>query len=262
MVDGMELAKQSTDLGTSVAGEVRADTSLEVGRLPHVEHGAGGIGEPVDTGSVGEPGGEAELGGLRVPDQAWQIQQLLESDDPERAGSFEQGVEEVTGGQHIGQGPVGGLVGEPEDRGQGAQLAVGHHVADQPPGQRQRVDGGIGEAVPSGGHQGMIEKGEVEAKVVADEYGSADELQKGREHLADPGCSGHHGVADAGQSRDERRDPLVGSDQRLVGAEHLTTPVAGGGHLGERRGRRGASGRFDVHHHEGHLVKGCAEVVE
>ena len=93
MVDATELAKQPAHLGTAVAGEVRADPGLDVGCLPHIENSAGRIDEPVDAGSMGEPGGEAEFGGLRMPDQPGEVEQFLESEYPERSGSFEQRVQ-------------------------------------------------------------------------------------------------------------------------------------------------------------------------
>ena len=71
-----------------------------------------------------------------------------------------------------------------------------------------------------------------------------------------------HGVADAGEGGDERRDPLVGPDQGLEGAEQLAAPVPGRGHLGQRGGRRRTAGGLDVDHHEGHLAEGGPEVVE
>ena len=170
MVDGVELAEQPADLPPLVGGEVRADPGLQIGGLAHVEHVAGGVGEPVDAGPVGEPDGEAELGRLGVAHQPGQVEQLLEVQDPEGARPLQQGVEQVAGGQHVGQGPVGRLVGESERGGQGPELAVVHHVADQPAGQGQGVDGPVGQPLPAGGDEGMVEEGEVEAQVVAHQH--------------------------------------------------------------------------------------------
>ena len=97
---------------------------------------------------------------------------------PNDAGPLQEGVEQVAGGEHVGQGPVGRLVGEPERGGQGAELAVGHHVADQAPGQGQGVDGGVGQAVPARGHEGVVEEGEVEAQVVADQTAAPTNSRK------------------------------------------------------------------------------------
>ena len=162
---------------------------MEVGGLAHVEHVAGGVGEPVDAGPVGEAGGEAELGRLGVAHQPGQVEQLLEADDAERAGPLEQGVQQVAGGQDVGQRPVGRLVGEVQGGGQGAELAVGHHVAHEAAGQGQGVDGGVGQAVPAGGLEGVVEEGEVEADVVADDHPAAQELEERGEHLAERGAS-------------------------------------------------------------------------
>jgi hypothetical protein len=56
---------------------------VEVGCLADVEDVAGGVGEPVDAGPVGESGGETKLGRLRVADKAGEVEELLESEDPE-----------------------------------------------------------------------------------------------------------------------------------------------------------------------------------
>ena len=89
MMDGVELSEESSDLRTSITGEVGADPRLQIGGLSHVEHVAGGVGEPVDARTMREPDGKSELARLRVADQARQIEQLLELDDSEGSGPFE-----------------------------------------------------------------------------------------------------------------------------------------------------------------------------
>ena len=225
VVDGLHLAQQPADLVATVTGEVRTDPGLQVGRLAHVEHLARPVGEPVDPGPMGE------------------VEQLLEAEDPERPGSLEHGVEEVAGGQHVVERPVRRLMGEAEGRRQGAELAVGNHVPDQAAGEGQGVHGGIGQSFPPRRLQGMVEEGQVEPEVVTDQHGAAHELEERREHLADPGGTGDHGVGDPGQGGDERRDSLVGPDEGLIGPEQLATPVPGRRHLGEGRGRRSSPRR-------------------
>jgi hypothetical protein len=168
-----------------------------------------------------------------MADQAGELEELLELEDPVGPGPLEHRMQEVTGGQHVGHGPVGGLVEQSKACRKRTELAVGNRVPHQPAGQRQRVHRRVAEGIPSGGDQGMVEEGAVESKVVAHQNGPPDELQERREHLADPGSLGDHGVADAGERRDEWGDPLVGADERLEGAEHLSAPKTGSRHFGE-----------------------------
>ncbi len=83
IVDGVELSQQSPDLWAPVTGEVGTNPRMEIGCLAHIEDVAGGVGEPVDAGPVGESGGETKLGRLRVADKAGEVEELLESEDPE-----------------------------------------------------------------------------------------------------------------------------------------------------------------------------------
>ena len=108
----------------------------------------------------------------------------------------------------------------------------------------------------------MIQKGKVEPHVVAHDHTASEELEEGREHLADPGRLRDHGVTDPGEGGDRRWDPLVGPDERLIGGEQLATPETGRRHLGEGRRRRRPSGGLHVEDHEGDLAQGCSEVVE
>ncbi len=261
VVDGVELTEQPPG-PPPVPGEVGPDLLADVGGLAHIEHVAGGIGEPVHAGAMGETGREEELARLRMADQPGEVEQLPECQDPVRTGPLEHGMEEVGGGQDVGQGPVGRPVGEPEVRGQGAELAVGHHVAHQTSGQGQGVHGGVGQALASGRGQGVVDEREVEAQVVPDEHGPADELEERGEHLPGAWGVGHHGIADAGERGDERGYAPIGPDQGLVGADQLAAPVPGGGDLGERRRGRRAAGGLDVDDHEGHLAERGAQIVE
>jgi hypothetical protein len=154
-----------------------------------------------------------------MADQPGEIEQLGETEDPERPGPLEQGVKEVSGGQHVGEGTVRGSVRQSERRGQGPQLAVGHGVTDESTGQGQRVHRVVGQRFSVRRDQRVVEEGEVEADVVAHEHRAADELQQRGQHGPGGRGSEHHGVGDAGQGADERGDPLVGLDQGLEGAE-------------------------------------------
>ena len=77
------------------------------------------------------------------------------------------------------------LVVEPEPRRQRAEPAVGHLVAHEPAGERDRVDAPVGQRRPTGPLEGVAEEGEVEADVVADDHRVADELEQRRQHRTD-----------------------------------------------------------------------------
>ncbi len=157
---------------------------------------------------------------------------------------------------------MGGLVRQTEDGGQRAQLAVRHHVPDQAPGEGEGVDAGVGDRITTGRDEGVVQEPQVEPDVVPDHDGSAHELQERGEHGADGRGVDHHGVTDAGEGGDERRDALVRSDQGLVGSQELAAPVAGRRHLGQGRRRRGAAGGLHVEDDEGHLAEGSAQFLE
>ena len=235
---------------------------LEVGGLAHVEHGAGGVGEPVDAGTVGEPGGEAQLGGVGVTDQPGKVEQLIEAEDAVRAGPLEQGVEEIPGGQHVVEGPVRRLVREPEGGGQGAELAVGHHVPDQPRASARVSTVGLARGSRPVATRAWSRKETSNRRLWPTSTAPPTNSRKEGSISPDPRGVGHHGVADAGEGGDERRDPPVGPHEGLVGAEELATPVAGRRHLGEGGVRRGAPGGLHVDDHERHLAEWSPEVVE
>ncbi len=131
------------------------------------------------------------------PDRG-QLEQVVEAEDAEAAGPFEQRMQEVARGQGVGQGPVGRAVGEPQPLGQGAQLAVGHLVAHQPAGQGAGVDPSVGQRRAAGGGHRRLEKAQVEPHVVADDHCRAEELEEGGQHGLDPRRRQHHGLGDAG----------------------------------------------------------------
>ena len=67
----------------------------------------------------------------------------------------------------------------------------------------------------------MLEEAHVERRVVRHQHASRRELQERRQRGLDGRSVGNHGIADAGQHRDERRDLGVRVDQRLELAQDL-----------------------------------------
>src|SRR5690606_14416044 len=109
---------------------------------------------------------------------------------------------------------------------------------------------------------GGVEEGEVEAEVVADEHGAADELGQAGEHGRGRRRGAQVLVADAGERGDGRVDGRGGADERPERAEQLAAPVAGGADLGDVARPRRPARRLQVDGAEGHLVQGRGRVVD
>ncbi len=234
MVDGIHLAEQATDLAALVAGEVGADPAVQVGGLADVEHVAGGVGEPVDAGSVGEPGGEFELGGLGMADQPGEVEQFLEPDDAERAGPLEEGVEQVAGGEHVGRARWDGWWGSRRVAARVPSLQFGTMSRTSRRARARVSTVALARRSRPVATRAWSRKERSKRRLWPTSTAPPRNSRKEGSIVPDRRGVGHHGVADAGQGGDERRDPLVGPDEGLVGAEQLAAPVPGGRHLGER----------------------------
>ena len=202
VVDGLHLAQQLGDLAAGVAREVRAHPAAQVGGLAHVQHPPAPVAEQVDARLAGQRGGEPQLGGLGVAGDGGQGHQVVEPGHAQPGRPLQQDVEQVGGGQRVVEGAVAGPVVEAEATRQRAQLAVGHLVAHQAPGQGAGVDRGVGQRRALGAHQRGPDEAQVEADVVADHHRVADELEQAGQHRLDARGGHHHGLGDAGQHRD------------------------------------------------------------
>ena len=256
------LPQEVADLPPVVPGEVRPDPLAQVGGLAHVEGDAPAVDEPVHAGRAGERGGEAELGRLGVAGEPGEHEQVVQPEHAPRGRPLQQQVEQIGRGQGVVEGAVRRLVVEPEAVGQGAEAAVGHLVAHEAAGQRGRVDGRVGQAGPAVAPEGRVEEAEVEADVVADDDGAAEELRQRRQHRVHARRGRHHRRRDAGQHRDGGRDGRARVDQRVEGPQALAAPDLDGADLrdGILVGR--APGGLQVHDGEGHLGERGAELVE
>jgi hypothetical protein len=262
VVDRHGLPQELGDLSAVVAAEVRPHSRPQVGGLAHVQHPAGAAPEEVDPGPAGQAGGELQLAHLGMGPDGGQLEEVVEAEHAQAAGPLEQEVEEVAGGQGVGQGPVGGPVRQPQPLGKGAELAVRDLVADQAPGQGARVDPPIAQRRPPGPDEGGLQEPQIEAHVVAHDHGRADELEERRQHGVDLRSREHHGLGDAGQHGDLRRYPDARVHQRLERAQALAAPQLHRAHLGDLGIRRGRAGGLQVEHAERHLMEGDAQVVE
>ena len=231
--DARCLAQQRTDLLPLVGGEIGADPRPEVGGLAHIEDVAGGRAEDVDTRRARQGIGEAELGGLRMAGHRGKGHEVVETGDSQAAGSLDEQVQQVAGGEHIVEGAVCGSVFEVEAFGERAQLAVGDLVAHEAAGEGHGVDRSVGQARSIVSFERGLHEAEVEAHVVPDHHGIADELEQRREHVLDARRREHHRLGDAGEHGDLRGDGAAGIDEGLEGAETFAPSIAGGADLGD-----------------------------
>ena len=174
------------------------------------------------------------------------LDEVAEARHAEPGGSFEQEVEQFGGGHRIVEGAVSGSSGEAEMVGKGAEPTVRHLVAHQPPGEPEGVDDGVGEGLAPAPAQGCVQESEVEADVVADDHGVADELlQRGEDGVdARRGCD--HAVGDPGQQGDGRWDGATWIDQRGEGAEEFAAADLDRTDLGDAVAIGGSASGFQV----------------
>ena len=142
---GVDALGQADHLGHARAGlrrrEVGAHARADALRLADVERPALVVAEDVDPGGVGQPLGEVPLASLRGRDARGVGGELLERVDAERPDAPDQPVQDVDRGAGVGQRTVVGRGGGAEVRGEGAELAVAHLVAQQRgTGEPGRVD--------------------------------------------------------------------------------------------------------------------------
>ena len=103
----------------------------------------------------------------------------------------------------------------------------------------------------------------VERCVVGDQDASLRELEELGEDLLDRWRTGHHRVGDPGEHRNERRDRLVGVDQRLELAQHLATADLDRANLRDHRAVLGGpSGGLEVDDAERDVLQSPTELVE
>ena len=107
-----------------------------------------------------------------------------------------------------------------------------------------------------------VEEGHVEADVVADDDGAGDEVDERVEHGLDARRRQHHGLGDAGEHRDLRRDRRARVHEGVEGAEELAAAHPHGADLGDAARLRRRAGGLEVEHAEGGLGQRRAQVVE
>ena len=130
--------------------------------------------------------------GAAWPPCAWRAsagscEQVVEHGDAQARGPLEQRVQQVGRGQHVVERAVGGPVGEAEARRPACR--AGGRGTSSPSRRRARARVSTVRAptvARSVADQGGVEERHVEAQVVADQHGAADELEQRRQDGLDP----------------------------------------------------------------------------
>ena len=103
---------------------------------------------------------------------------------------------------------------------------------------------------------------EVEADVVADEHGVADEVDERAEHGADVRSRADQRIGEPGEHADPGRDRATGVDECLERRQALAAADLDGADLGDHVVVAVAAGGLEVEHAERRLGEGHTEIVE
>ena len=121
VIDPMELAQHVGDTAAIVAVEVAANPGPEVVGLADVDDLSGSIREEINPGTPGKPIGQTDLRVVGRAPGRWELQQVVESGDAERARSLEQGVKDVGRRPGIVECSVGRRIRRPQVDGEGGK---------------------------------------------------------------------------------------------------------------------------------------------
>ena len=189
-------------------GEVGAHPRAQVVGLADVEHLAALVDEQVDAGQVRQGLGEVALAALRGGDPRGEGAQLVERVHAQVAEPLDQPVQHVDGGPRVGQRAVVGRRRGPEEPGQAWRACSwASRRGSAPDGRAARCRAPTGRATRDRAvEQAALRKptsnGALWATSTVSRANSRNDGSTGLE----PRRAGHHGVGDAGQHRDERRD--------------------------------------------------------
>jgi hypothetical protein len=171
-------------------------------------------------------------------------------------------VQQIGRGQRVVERAVARPVVEPQVTGERAEPAVGHLVAHQATRQRDGVDDRVGETRPIVARERRAEEAEIEAHVVTDDDGVAEELEERRQHGLDARGAHDHRLRDAREHGDLGRDGPTRVDQGLERAEAFAPAHLDGSDLGDRAVDRGTTRGLEVEDAEGDVAQRRAQVVE
>ncbi len=161
----------------------------------------------------------------------------------------QQQQEDLAGRESVVQGPVARFDGRVEALGEGGERAA--HGRQQAAGEAQRVERGAREGAAHEHAQLVVEKSQVETRVVGHEDRVGREGEKPRQDLFDGRLAGQHRGADAGDLGDLGRYRLPGIDELREGRDLAAALDAHGADLGDLGEAGGAAGGLEVDHGEG-----------
>jgi hypothetical protein len=127
-----------------------------------------------------------------------------------------------------------------------AKFQVANFISHQPAGQRRGVDRDVDKAGIAKTFGGRIEEGHIEPDVVSHDHRVSDKFEKIGEGGFDRRSVDHHGVSDAGQNSDRRRDRCPRVDQSLERANLFSMSIFDRTDLGYFTIPGGSAGGFEV----------------
>ncbi len=126
-----------------------------------------------------------------MAEKARKLEELVEVGDPVGSRPLQQGMQQVTRCQDVGESSVAGPMAQSELARKGGELAVGHLLAHQVSSHGEGVHRRVGDGVPSGLMQSTVEARQIESDVVTDDDRRPHELEERGKDLADVGGGGN-----------------------------------------------------------------------
>ena len=121
VIDPMELAQHVGDASAFVAIKVAANPGPEVVGLADVDDLSGPIREEINPGTAGKAVGQTDLRVVGRAPGRWELQEVVEARDAERACSLEQRVEHMGRRPGIVESSVGRRIRGPQVDGEGGK---------------------------------------------------------------------------------------------------------------------------------------------
>ena len=135
--------------------------------------------------------------------------------------------------------------------GERAQVVALDLAVEEPAGEHQCVEPGLGEVAARQAAALVVEEAEVEGRVVRHQHVLPGELDEARQGVLDVGAAGDHLVVDAGELGDHLRDRPVRVHERDEALDHLAAAHPHCADLGDLREARRPAGGLEVDHAEG-----------
>jgi hypothetical protein len=253
VIDGGEPLQGAADQApvAPARAEVGAHAAAQVGRLAHVERPAAAVAHEVHPRPRRQLLGQGELERVACAAGPREGHRALQGVDAALGEQPQERHQDLRRGLGVGQGAVDRLHRRVGPAGQGAQVVPLHLAVEQPPREHERVEPGLGEVAARQPAALVIEKAQVEGRVVGHEHVLAGEVHEGGERVLDVGAGGDHLVVDAGELGDHGGDGPVRVHEGDEAVDHLARPDAHRADLGHLRQPGRAAGRLQVDDAEG-----------